>query len=152
MKELKRSLTKIIYCTNVRLPVSSLQQVKDKHFIFYLLKAADWYPKACTIKTAFQLLQLCLTLALCHHFFLIFISSLFSIVFLNALCNQYILTKKICDSYWIPNSFYFLSLKPSLVSHTRTVTHDTPVSVIPEEQWCDYQEPNMPDCDVSYNQ
>lgn len=43
----------------------------------------------------------------------------------------------------------FEIILPSLVSHTRTVTHDTPVSVIPEEQWCDYQEPNMPDCDVS---
>lgn len=43
----------------------------------------------------------------------------------------------------------FEIILPSLVSHTRIVTHDTPVSVIPQKQWCDYQEPNMPDCDVS---
>lgn len=29
------------------------------------------------------------------------------------------------------------------------MTHDVPVTVVPERLWADYQEPNMPDIDVS---
>ena len=31
---------------------------------------------------------------------------------------------------------------------SRTVTHDTPVTVIPQEQWDAYQEPQMPEYNV----
>lgn len=31
----------------------------------------------------------------------------------------------------------------------RSVVHDIPVAVVPERLWPDYQEPDMPDIDVS---
>jgi len=40
---------------------------------------------------------------------------------------------------------------PSLTSHTRSVVHDVPVGVIPQRNWDDYEEPVMPDFDVSVN-
>ncbi|EDO49542.1 predicted protein [Nematostella vectensis] len=43
----------------------------------------------------------------------------------------------------------FEIILPSLSAHTRTVTHDVPVSVIPQRNWDEYAEPNMPDVDVS---
>ncbi|XP_028404655.1 checkpoint protein HUS1-like [Dendronephthya gigantea] len=42
----------------------------------------------------------------------------------------------------------FEIILPSMV-RTRTVTHDTPVNVIPQEQWDAYQEPQMPEYNVS---
>ncbi|XP_032905982.1 checkpoint protein HUS1 [Amblyraja radiata] len=38
---------------------------------------------------------------------------------------------------------------PSLSSHTRIVTHDIPVSIIPRKLWNDFEEPSVPDFDVS---
>ncbi|XP_073237036.1 checkpoint protein HUS1-like [Porites lutea] len=38
---------------------------------------------------------------------------------------------------------------PSLTSHTRSVIHDVPVGVIPQRNWEEYEEPAMPDFDVS---
>ncbi|CAM1324234.1 HUS1 (predicted) [Pycnogonum litorale] len=38
---------------------------------------------------------------------------------------------------------------PSLSSNSRIVVHDIPVTVIPRRLWNEYQEPNMPDFDVS---
>lgn len=38
---------------------------------------------------------------------------------------------------------------PSLTSHTRSVVHDVPVGVIPERNWDAYEEPAMPEFDVS---
>ncbi|KAJ7384136.1 DNA damage checkpoint control protein [Desmophyllum pertusum] len=38
---------------------------------------------------------------------------------------------------------------PSLTSHTRSVVHDVPVGVIPQRNWEEYEEPAMPDFDVS---
>ncbi|KAK3751846.1 hypothetical protein QZH41_009664 [Actinostola sp. cb2023] len=38
---------------------------------------------------------------------------------------------------------------PSLSSHTRSVVHDVPVGVVPQRNWGEYSEPNMPDFDVS---
>jgi HUS1 checkpoint protein len=40
-------------------------------------------------------------------------------------------------------------VQPTLTGANRTVTHEVPVSVVPERLWPDYQEPNMPDIDVS---
>ena len=39
-------------------------------------------------------------------------------------------------------------IQPTLTGANRTVTHEVPVSVVPERLWPDYQEPNMPDIDV----
>jgi len=36
-----------------------------------------------------------------------------------------------------------------LVGAQRTVVHDIPVMVVPQRLWADYQEPAMPDIDVS---
>ena len=44
-----------------------------------------------------------------------------------------------------------LVFQPSLTSHTRSVVHDVPVGVIPQRNWDDYEEPAMPDFDVSVN-
>ncbi|XP_055513266.1 checkpoint protein HUS1 [Leucoraja erinacea] len=38
---------------------------------------------------------------------------------------------------------------PSLSSHTRIVTHDIPVTIIPRKLWNDFEEPSVPDFDVS---
>ncbi|CAG2247948.1 HUS1 [Mytilus edulis] len=38
---------------------------------------------------------------------------------------------------------------PTLSSHSRTVVHDVPVSVIPRRLWEDYEEPELPHFDVS---
>ncbi|XP_060681518.1 checkpoint protein HUS1 [Hemiscyllium ocellatum] len=38
---------------------------------------------------------------------------------------------------------------PSLSSHNRIVTHDIPVSIIPRKLWNDFEEPSVPDFDVS---
>lgn len=38
---------------------------------------------------------------------------------------------------------------PTLGSHSRTVVHDIPVSVVPRRLWEDYQEPEVPQFDVS---
>ncbi|XP_077993631.1 checkpoint protein HUS1-like [Glandiceps talaboti] len=38
---------------------------------------------------------------------------------------------------------------PSLTAHSRSVVHDVPVNVIPRRLWSDYEEPPMPDFDVS---
>ncbi|XP_051872452.1 checkpoint protein HUS1 isoform X2 [Pristis pectinata] len=38
---------------------------------------------------------------------------------------------------------------PSLSSHSRIVTHDIPVSIIPRKLWNDFEEPRVPDFDVS---
>ncbi|XP_069768391.1 checkpoint protein HUS1 isoform X1 [Narcine bancroftii] len=38
---------------------------------------------------------------------------------------------------------------PSLSSHSRIVTHDIPVSIIPRKLWNDFEEPCVPDFDVS---
>ena len=46
-------------------------------------------------------------------------------------------------------SIEMMSLQPTLTGASRTVTHEVPVSVVPERFWPDYQEPNMPDIDVS---
>ena len=43
-----------------------------------------------------------------------------------------------------------MSLQPTLTGASRTVTHEVPVSIVPERLWADYQEPNMPDIDVSF--
>ncbi|XP_065920705.1 checkpoint protein HUS1-like isoform X2 [Dysidea avara] len=40
-------------------------------------------------------------------------------------------------------------IQPSLVGAQRTVVHDIPVMVVPQRLWADYQEPAMPDIDVS---
>ncbi|XP_067867265.1 checkpoint protein HUS1 isoform X5 [Heterodontus francisci] len=37
---------------------------------------------------------------------------------------------------------------PSLSSHSRIVTHDIPVSIIPRKLWNDFEEPSVPDFDV----
>ena len=47
-------------------------------------------------------------------------------------------------------SIEMMSLQATLTGASRTVTHEVPVSVIPERLWPDYQEPNMPDIDVSF--
>ncbi|XP_063425035.1 checkpoint protein HUS1-like [Mytilus trossulus] len=39
--------------------------------------------------------------------------------------------------------------QPTLSSHSRTVVHDVPVSVIPRRLWEDYEEPELPHFDVS---
>ncbi|XP_048408696.1 checkpoint protein HUS1 [Stegostoma tigrinum] len=38
---------------------------------------------------------------------------------------------------------------PSLSSHSRIVTHDIPISIIPRKLWNDFEEPSVPDFDVS---
>ncbi|XP_013379912.1 checkpoint protein HUS1 isoform X1 [Lingula anatina] len=38
---------------------------------------------------------------------------------------------------------------PSLTGHSRVVTHDVPVNVIPRRLWDEFEEPEMPDFDVS---
>ncbi|XP_070535668.1 checkpoint protein HUS1-like [Ptychodera flava] len=38
---------------------------------------------------------------------------------------------------------------PSMTAHSRNVVHDVPVNVIPQRLWGDYEEPPMPDFDVS---
>ncbi|XP_059828439.1 checkpoint protein HUS1 [Hypanus sabinus] len=38
---------------------------------------------------------------------------------------------------------------PSLSHHSRIVTHDIPVSIIPRKLWNDFEEPSVPDFDVS---
>ena len=40
-------------------------------------------------------------------------------------------------------------LQPSLTGHSRVVTHDVPVGVVPRRLWGDLAEPEMPDFDVS---
>ena len=40
-------------------------------------------------------------------------------------------------------------LQPTLTGAHRNVTHDVPVTVVPERLWADYQEPSMPDIHVS---
>ncbi|XP_031561575.1 checkpoint protein HUS1-like [Actinia tenebrosa] len=45
--------------------------------------------------------------------------------------------------------FTFEITLPSLSTHTRSVVHDVPVSVVPQRNWEEYSEPNMPDFDVS---
>lgn len=41
-------------------------------------------------------------------------------------------------------------LQPSATSQqTRNVTHDIPATVIPRKAWSDFQEPRIPDPDVS---
>lgn len=40
-------------------------------------------------------------------------------------------------------------VQPTLTGAARTVTHEVPVTVVPERLWANYQEPNMPDIDVS---
>uniref|UniRef100_UPI00358F15F8 checkpoint protein HUS1 n=1 Tax=Myxine glutinosa TaxID=7769 RepID=UPI00358F15F8 len=37
----------------------------------------------------------------------------------------------------------------SLLSHSRVVTHDIPVQVVPQQLWSDHKEPAVPDFDVS---
>lgn len=37
----------------------------------------------------------------------------------------------------------------SLMSHSRVVTHDIPVQVVPHQLWGDHKEPSVPDFDVS---
>ena len=50
---------------------------------------------------------------------------------------------------------YFLSdskpvpIQPSLTNQSRTVVHDIPVDVIPRRLWDEYEEPEMPQFDVS---
>ena len=39
-------------------------------------------------------------------------------------------------------------MQPTLTGANRTVSHEVPVSVVPECLWLDYQEPSMPDIDV----
>lgn len=39
--------------------------------------------------------------------------------------------------------------QPTMTGVQRTVVHDVPVAVVPERLWSDYQEPDMPDIDVS---
>lgn len=46
----------------------------------------------------------------------------------------------------------FLSLEvsqPTGSGSTRNISHDIPVSIIPQRLWTEYQEPDMPDIDVS---
>lgn len=45
--------------------------------------------------------------------------------------------------------FSFLSFQPSRTGHSRTITHDIPVIVMPRRQWEEYTEPTLPDFDVS---
>ena len=44
---------------------------------------------------------------------------------------------------------YYANLQPTLTGANRVVTHDIPVSVVPDRLWADYQEPDMPEIDVS---
>ena len=46
-------------------------------------------------------------------------------------------------------SDWIVIFQPSLTSHTRSVVHDVPVGVIPQRNWEEYEEPAMPDFDVS---
>ena len=39
-------------------------------------------------------------------------------------------------------------LQPSLTGHSKVVTHDVPVGVVPRRLWGDLAEPEMPDFDV----
>ncbi|KAK2154553.1 hypothetical protein LSH36_265g01028 [Paralvinella palmiformis] len=39
--------------------------------------------------------------------------------------------------------------QPSLSSHSRTVVHDIPVHIIPRRLWDEFDEPEMPDFDIS---
>lgn len=41
--------------------------------------------------------------------------------------------------------------QPTLTGAHRNITHDVPVTVVPERLWTDYQEPSMPDIDVCEN-
>jgi len=45
-------------------------------------------------------------------------------------------------------SAYYVLLQPSLTGHSRVVTHDVPVGVMPRRLWSDLAEPEMPDFDV----
>lgn len=45
----------------------------------------------------------------------------------------------------IPHTY----IQPTLTGALRGVTHDVPVTVVPVRLWADYQEPSMPDIDVS---
>ncbi|KAK3106586.1 hypothetical protein FSP39_023108 [Pinctada imbricata] len=38
---------------------------------------------------------------------------------------------------------------PTMTSHTRTVTHDIPVVVVPRRQWADFEEPELPQFDAT---
>jgi len=42
---------------------------------------------------------------------------------------------------------YFM--QPTMTGANRTVVHDIPVALVPERLWPDYQEPDMPEIDVS---
>lgn len=44
--------------------------------------------------------------------------------------------------------FLFIG-QPTLTASNRTVTHDVPVNVIPRRLWDEFEEPEMPDFDVS---
>ena len=45
-------------------------------------------------------------------------------------------------------SSWHVVLQPSLTGHSRVVTHDVPVGVVPRRLWNDFAEPEMPDFDV----
>jgi len=45
-------------------------------------------------------------------------------------------------------SIHCVILQPSLTGHSRVVTHDVPVGVVPRRLWTDLAEPEMPDFDV----
>lgn len=61
-------------------------------------------------------------------------------------CNDYPLS----DYQVVDHSSLLLNiLQHTLTGAHRSVTHDVPVTVVPERLWTDYQEPTMPDIDVS---
>ncbi|XP_069046970.1 checkpoint protein HUS1 isoform X3 [Lepisosteus oculatus] len=63
----------------------------------------------------------------------------------NAKSLKIKLTKKHCPCITLAVEL------PSLTTSSRVVTHDIPVDVIPRKFWNDFQEPAVPDFDVSIN-
>ncbi|CAL8313124.1 unnamed protein product [Merluccius merluccius] len=61
----------------------------------------------------------------------------------NAKAVKIKLTKKHCPCLTVAAEL------PTMSSMSRVVTHDIPVDVIPRRLWNDFQEPSMPDFDVS---
>lgn len=59
--------------------------------------------------------------------------------------------KQLQNSNVVVHPHIISTSQPCMVSQqTRQVTHDIPVTVIPRKLWSDYQEPRIPDPDVSY--
>jgi len=65
------------------------------------------------------------------------------------LAENNILTKQHIKLVHFPSCCLPLLMQPSLSAGSRVVVHDVPVNVVPRRLWAEFEEPNMPDFDVS---